>query len=64
MVEGYDERVVTRRKDFLFRKGTLDFIAFNHLLLAQDWCALASHECNGGHWAPEFVRLAIITSTF
>ena len=36
MVEGNDEGVVTRREDFLFRKGAFDLVTFNHLFLAQD----------------------------
>jgi hypothetical protein len=36
VVEGNDEGMVACSKDFLFRKGTFDFIPFNHLLFAQD----------------------------
>jgi hypothetical protein len=36
MVEGNDEGMVACRKNFLFRKGTFDFVAFDHFLLAQD----------------------------
>lgn len=36
VVECNDEGVIACRKDFLFRKGTFDFVTFDHLLLAQD----------------------------
>lgn len=37
MVEGDNKRVVTCRQDFLLCEGSLDFVALNHFLLAQDY---------------------------